>query len=208
MAVTRLAGRVPRVAQVRGFPDMPCYRPAGKASRRNSCAVTQRGNQPKDPGHTIEPMPRPAGRPAEIDYDRALHLDAEDLAEQGIQDAYRTIVPYLLQHAAQARPVTETIDSAHGHYSVAFDDHRYVICGPGVPEADSWGRAAHALFSIANRQLTMSEVRFFALNGGNDLFGIFLSQAQAERARRTLPRKRDWPYLPTPDPPWFGMFHA
>jgi hypothetical protein len=43
--------------------------------------------------------------------------------------------------------------------------------------------------------------------GGNDLFGIFMTPEQAERARHALPRKSDWPYLPVPEPPWFGMFH-
>jgi hypothetical protein len=43
--------------------------------------------------------------------------------------------------------------------------------------------------------------------GGNDLAGIFMSTAQAEKARRALRRKTDWPYLPTPEPPWFGCPH-
>jgi hypothetical protein len=46
-----------------------------------------------------------------------------------------------------------------------------------------------------------------AVSGGSDLFGIFMPTAQAEQARGALRRKSDWPYLPTPEPPWFGMFH-
>jgi hypothetical protein len=153
-------------------------------------------------------MRRPVDDTGKINYDLALILDAEDLAEDGIQDAYNAITPHLAQHGVQARPVTENIDSSLGHYSVSFDDQRYVIFGPGVSgEADSWGLATYALFDIVNRQLTASDVRFFAINGGNDLQGIFMSTAEAERARRALPRKSDWPYLPAPEPPWFGMFH-
>jgi hypothetical protein len=103
--------------------------------------------------------------------------------------------------------VTEDIDSSRGNYSVSFDDHKYVIFGPGVAdEADSWGLATCALFDIVNRQLVTTDVGFFAINGGNDLFGIFMTTAQAEYARRALPRQSDWPYLPVPEPPWFGMF--
>jgi hypothetical protein len=64
--------------------------------------------------------------------------------------------------------------------------------------------ATYALFDIVNRQLAGTDVRFFALNGGNDLSGIFMSTAQAEKARRALPRERDWPYLPVPEPSGFG----
>lgn len=152
-------------------------------------------------------MTSPVDDSGKINYGAALHLDAEDLAEQGIQDAYNAITPYFAEHEVHARPVTENIDSSGGDYSVDADGHQYAICGPDISEADSWGLATHALFDIVNRQLTATDVRFFALNGGNDLFGIFLSTTQAEHARRALPRTSDWPYLPTPEPPWFGMFH-
>jgi hypothetical protein len=156
----------------------------------------------------------PVDDAGKIDYGLALHLDAEDLAEEGIQDAYREIAACMAEHGVQGRPITENIDSSRGDYSVDFDGHLCVIWGPGgVPadswesQADAWGLATHALFDIVNRQLAASDVRLFAIGGGNDLSGIFMSTAQAEEARRALPRKTDWPYLPTPEPPWFGMFH-
>jgi hypothetical protein len=49
--------------------------------------------------------------------------------------------------------------------------------------------------------------RFFAINGGNDLGGMFLTPAQAEAAKQSLPRKQDWPYLPTASKPWYGRYH-
>ena len=47
-----------------------------------------------------------------------------------------------------------------------------------------------------NRQLEKTDFRFFAINGGNDLGGMFRTYAEAEAARKSLPRKEDWPYLP------------
>jgi protease I len=61
-------------------------------------------------------------------------------------------------------------------------------------EDESWGRATFALFDIVNRQLAKTPYRFFAINGGNDLGGMFLTPAQAEAAKKSLPRKQDWRY--------------
>ena len=101
-----------------------------------------------------------------LDYDKLIFLDAEELAEGGIREAYTSILP------------------------------------------QSLGRAAHALFKIINDQLTNSEYRLFAINGGNDLGGMFLTQSELEDARRSLPRPEDWPYLPTPEHPWYGQPHS
>jgi len=50
-------------------------------------------------------------------------------------------------------------------------------------------------------------MRFFAINGGNDLGGMFLTTVEAEEARKSLPRKQDWPYLPTMERTWGGQYH-
>jgi hypothetical protein len=55
--------------------------------------------------------------------------------------------------------------------------------------------------------LANSEYRFYAINGGNDLGGMFLMPAQAQAAQKALPNKRDWPYLPEDVPPWYGQYH-
>jgi hypothetical protein len=156
---------------------------------------------------TISAVPEPVDESGEIDYDLALMLDAEDLAEQGILEAYQQLAPRLAEYGVAAGPVIENDDSLANHYSVDFDGLRYAVYGPGVAVEDAWGLATHALFGIVNRQLASTGVRFYAINGGNDLFGIFMIPEQAERARHALPRKSDWPYLPVPGPPWFGMFH-
>ena len=82
----------------------------------------------------------------------------------------------------------------------------YFIYG-GNDQEESWGRAAFALFDIVNRQLEGTKYRLFAINGGNDLSGIFLTVEQAEAARRSLPNRQDWPYLPVLKGPWYGQFH-
>ena len=74
-------------------------------------------------------------------------------------------------------------------------------------EDESWGRATFALFDIVNRQLAKTPYRFFAINGGNDLGGLFLTPPQAEAAKKSLPRKQDWPYLPSANKPWYGRYH-
>ena len=65
--------------------------------------------------------------------------------------------------------------------------------------------ATYAFFKIINDQLGASEYKFFAINGGNDLCGVFLTPAQAQASRYGLPRSADWPYLPTLEPPNYGF---
>ena len=41
----------------------------------------------------------------------------------------------------------------------------------------------------------------------NDLGGMFFTLEHAEEAKKFLPRKVDWPYLPVLQAPWYGQFH-
>jgi hypothetical protein len=45
--------------------------------------------------------------------------------------------------------------------------------------------ATYALFSIVNTQLAGSPCRFYAINGGNELGGMFLTPEQCEAAKKT-----------------------
>ena len=143
----------------------------------------------------------------EIDYDLAVTLDAEDLAELGVLTAYEALTPHLVALGVRPADVTHTIDPHIPEYSVECSGSSYLIQGPGLDADSAWGLATFALFDIVNRQLAGTDARFFAINGGNDLFGIFMTPQQAERACASLPRKQDWPYLPTSQPDWFGMEH-
>lgn len=146
-------------------------------------------------------------RTGAIDYDAALTLDAEDLAEQGIAAAYEELSTELSELGIEPASVSENVDAAAGAYAVQCGGTCYSIAGLSIPASHSWGLATHALFDIVNRQLAGQRLALYALNGGNDLFGIFMTPDQATRAQRALPRKSDWPYIPTAEPDWFGMYH-
>jgi hypothetical protein len=146
-------------------------------------------------------------RTGAIDYDAALILDAEELAEQGVVAAYEELTRELIELGIEPASVSEHADAEAGTYVVQCGGTSYSISGPSIPAADSWRLATYALFDIVNRQLAGQELAMYALNGGNDLFGIFMTPAQAERSRGALPRRSDWPYIPTEQPDSFGMYH-
>lgn len=145
-----------------------------------------------------------------LDYAKMLVLDAEDLAEAGIKAAYLSMMQALRQYVSEPAEVQEVVDSEAPSYVVKCDGLEYVIYSPALPEEEgqNWGRAAHAFFKIVNNQLAKTEYRLYAINGGNDLGGMFLTQAECEAARKSLRRKEDWPYLPTLDHPLYGQYHS
>lgn len=144
-----------------------------------------------------------------IDYDKMVILDAEDLAEAGILEAYESLLPELQEHVPQPAQVEELLDHDVGRYAVKCGPREFVIYAPDLDDkgGESWGRATVAFFTIVNEQLAHSQYRFYAINGGNDLGGIFLTPAEAEAARKALPNKTDWPYFPKDEPDWYGQYH-
>jgi hypothetical protein len=144
-----------------------------------------------------------------LDYDQWIHLDAEDLAETGIGEAYERLLPELRKYVPQPARVEEVIDNDAPSYSVRCATKEHSIDGPDLDDGigNSWGRASFAFFSIVNDQLATSEYRLYAINGGNDLGGMFLTTAQARESRDSLPNRTDWPYLPTDEDPWYGQYH-
>jgi hypothetical protein len=144
-----------------------------------------------------------------LDYDKMLVLDAEALAEAGIKEAYDSMASDFDRYQPEPAELQEVVDNDAPSYLVKCRGREYPIYSPDLPEEQgrSWGRATHAFFQIINDQLKKSEYRFYAINGGNDLGGMFLTQSECEVARRSLPRKEDWPYLPTLEHPWYGQHH-
>ena len=144
-----------------------------------------------------------------LDYSRAIHLDAETLAEQGMVDLYSILLPELKAYVAAPLVLSEKVDVERGSYAVLVDGSVCEIFPSplGGGEHESWGVATAALFGIVNRQLKNAPIKFYAINSGNDLMGIFLTPEQAEAARKTLKRRSDWPYLPAMQGPWFGQYH-
>jgi hypothetical protein len=144
-----------------------------------------------------------------LDYERLIYLDAEDLAETGIGEAYERLLPELREYVPHPAPMEELIDNDSSRYSVRCGGKEYAIYGPELSEehGGSWGRATTAFFGLVNEQLAGSACRLYAINGGNDLGGMLLTPAQALDARAALPNPTDWPYLPTDEPPWYGQHH-
>lgn len=144
-----------------------------------------------------------------LNYDDAIMLDAEDLAEGGIGEGYESLLPALRKFVKSPVTIEEDRDDDSPSYSVRCGDMHFEIYGPDLEEGEgnSWGRATVALFSIVNAQLKHASHRFYAINGGNDLFGMFLTPAQAKEARKSLPSKSDWPYLPIDEEPYYGQYH-
>ena len=144
-----------------------------------------------------------------LDYERWIHLDAETLAETGIGEAYGSLAPELRKYVQEPARIQELVDNDAPRYSVKCGERECAIYGPGCEEenSNSWGSATFAFFAFINDQLAGSEYKFYAINGGNDLGGMFLTRAQAQAAQKVLPNRRDWPYLPEDKPPWYGQYH-
>jgi len=142
----------------------------------------------------------------ELNYDNFIALDSEALAEAGIAQAYEELGSSLRKYIPEPAKIQEKVDSDSPSYSVSCLGRDYFIYG-GNDQKESWGRATFALFSIVNRQLEGTKYRFFAINAGNDLGGMFLTLEEAKEAKKSLPRRADWPYLPVLEAPWYGQFH-
>lgn len=145
----------------------------------------------------------------ELDYSRAIDLDAEALAEQGMLEGYTRILPALKAFVASPLVLRESVDADQGIYNVVAGGRveRISPSPSGGDEHESWGVATAVLFETVNRQLANAPVKLYALNAGNELMGIFLTERQAVAARKVIKRRSDWPYLPVRHAPWFGQYH-
>ncbi len=154
-------------------------------------------------------MPSPETPPQPLDYDKMIILDAEDLAEQGIAEAYDEVLPELKKHIDKPSPLEDVLDPDVPTYLIRCNAKEHLIYSGSQPgtEEESWGRATYFFFLIINEQLLGTDTRFYAINGGNDLGGMFLTPQQAQSAQASLPRKLDWPYIPALESPWYGQFH-
>ena len=139
--------------------------------------------------------------------DEMILLDAEELAEGAIKQTYDELLPELQKHIFLPAKLEESLDRNIPRYSVKCNDIEYVIYGPEIKSRDAWERATFAFFDIINRQIGISNCRFYALYSANDLGGIFLTPQQAEAVKQSIASKMDWPYIPDLNPPWYGSFH-
>lgn len=68
--------------------------------------------------------------------------------------------------------------------------------------------ATYVFFKIVNDQLSGSDVRFYVLTAGIELYGIFLTPREAADLQRLLSNSKDRQlYLPPAEPPRFGTPH-
>lgn len=151
---------------------------------------------------------RPPGASATVedplDYDQVVSLDAEELAEQGVLTAYQALRPRLQKYVASFVEIREDIDSDAARYSVCAGGQKYEIWAAGATNDDGWARATVAFFGIVNANLGGSPYKFYALYGGNDLSGIFLTEEEFADARRAITEPSHWPWLPVDEPPHYG----
>lgn len=131
-----------------------------------------------------------------LDYDKLIHLDAENLAEQGIAEAYQRLIPELTKYIDHPEELTEVVDRDLPSYKILFCGTEYFIYSPEIPENESWIRASYFFFLIVNKQLLGTGVQLYAIDYGNDLGGMLLTPEEVAEAQSVLPRNSDWPYIP------------
>jgi hypothetical protein len=146
---------------------------------------------------------------------RFYRADAEDLAEGGIGKFLRKVEPFL---AAQGVRLPEIADeTSEDGYVVRvgglahriFDGEEMKRDLSGGELGLIWGLSAARGFRIANQMLAAagSDERVFALNGGNDLFAMFLTPALHEVIiQHPNASRRDNPYALTEEYPSFGSY--
>lgn len=155
-------------------------------------------SQPASPAVPVDPL----------DYDQAITLDAESLAEQGILSAYRELLPRLKKYAVAPLEVTEALDDDGLRYTVSAGGRQFVIwevLDGGKQNTDGWERATVAFFQIVNASLNASTHHFYALYGGNDLFGMFLTEDEFTAARQAIAKRSCWPWSPDDNLPHDGF---
>ncbi len=145
---------------------------------------------------------------------RLFNADAENLAEGGVGEFLREIEPFLNGQRISLNQVED--EFGERGYGITVNGKRYKIYDISELKRRSeqlgliWGLSGARAFAIVNGLLegTGSEERLHAVNGGNDLFGFFLTP----RLRETIcdypgvkPEGR--PYLHTEEYPWFGQEH-
>ncbi|MFB9245122.1 hypothetical protein IV454_22245 [Massilia antarctica] len=155
-------------------------------------------SQPASPPVSVNPL----------DYEQLVALDAESLAEQGILTSYSELLPRLKEYSAAPLEVTEVQSNDGLGYTVEAGGRQFVIwevLESGKQNNDGWERATVAFFQIVNASLEASTYHFYAINGGNDLFGMFLTEQEFIAARQAIARRSDWPWLPDDRLPHYGF---
>ncbi|NVJ59492.1 MAG: hypothetical protein HWE27_03835 [Gammaproteobacteria bacterium] len=142
-----------------------------------------------------------------IDFDKTINLDAENLGELGISEAYERLIPELSKYIEKPEPIKEIINSSLPKYEVLISGIKYKVYDQSTSQLDSYVNAQYIFFKIVNIQLKDTKYKFYALYGWNDLQGIFLTQEEYEHIINSIKKKSEWPYLPTLREPHYGQAH-
>jgi len=140
--------------------------------------------------------------------------DAEDLAAGGIGDFLRLVKPFLAREGVKFPEIKDEVGSAG--YLLRFGDVTHVIFSQdelrrhssGEEPGLTWGLSMARGFGMINALLKAagSAERLYAVNGGNDLFGIFLTpELQRLIAQHPDASPPDVPYEPNERFPSFGQ---
>jgi hypothetical protein len=139
---------------------------------------------------------------------RYFTADGEDLAKGGICAFIREIQPFLSAQGVKLPDLQDEV-SATG-YVVRVGGVPHTIYDAKEMKGDIWGLASARGFTLVDKMLESagSPERIYAINGGNDLFAIFLTP----ELYHTISTQPDFdakggPYKLTEEAPWFGQPH-
>ncbi|MGP8197868.1 MAG: hypothetical protein ACLQU4_00010 [Limisphaerales bacterium] len=147
---------------------------------------------------------------------RFFHADAEDLAEGGIGSFIREVEPFLVAEGVRLPEIQD--DRSEEGYVVRVGGAAHQIYDAAEFRRECsekqwgliWGLSMARGFQIVDQLLASvgSSESVYAVNGGNDLFALFLTPALFQIiTEHPESSSKDAPYLPTDEYPWFGQPH-
>ncbi len=137
--------------------------------------------------------------------------DEEELSEGGVVKFIRTMEPFLAKQGVFITQLADHFVEEDPGYSISVNGKKILVYGPAeMDSANIWALAKARTFALVNELLLQakSKERLFAMHGGNELFGFFLTpELKKEICKQENILPRDRAYVPTEEPPWFGQEH-
>lgn len=133
---------------------------------------------------------------------RFVHLDAENLAEEGLFNALLEMGPNIRLRGGEITAL-ETLQADGTTYRVAVNGVPYEVYGPDTYQ-DSWPLATQTFWQIVTDLTPNSDDRFYVLGLGNDLMGAFLPESLVPFFQATGSGPYNVPYIPTRQAPNYG----
>lgn len=137
--------------------------------------------------------------------------DAEDIAEGGVATFLEDIEPMLARFGARLGTVSETYEE--DRHVVNVSGQEWTIWSndrDGSPDtvemSKFWAVSTARTFALVNDRLAASgtQIRAYAVGGGNDGLVFFLTPTVAASLARIKELGREAPYLMTETPPYYG----